>query len=291
MANLDKIILNGINHNLDSFTDDAKEALIACFEHVTWDGDDGQDYINDLASALNMLELKGLTINKTSAEIRMSHTETLIATKIPSSAVGDITWSSSDDSVASVSSDGVVTPVAMGSATITASCGDFSASCSITVVRPLALLTGVHEFEDGSKIEISNGNHIKLTFAKTGEQQVCLTTLDGNISEDMTRAHNNGCTVSDVTIFSLSNSTLETTLTKTSDASLNYNCSIYAQPTGVGTNGFDLISSNLNTATKTTTVTGKTGDICNIGMWMKNAVIGAVYEADLEVICDGVRIL
>lgn len=289
MANIETIVLNGSEYGV-SLSDEAKEALLACFEHVTWDGDDGQDYINDLASALNMLELKGLTINKTSAEIRMSHTETLIATKIPSSAVGDITWSSSDDSVATVS-DGVVTPVAMGSATITASCGDFSASCSVTVVRPLALLTGVHEFEDGSKIEISNGNHIKLTFTKTSEQQVCLTTLSGNIAEDMTRAHNSGCTASDVTIFNLSNSTLETTLTKTSEASLNYNCSIYAQPTGVGTNGFDLISSNLNTATKTTTVTGKTANVCNLGMWIKRAVAGAVYEADLEVICDGVRIL
>lgn len=291
MANIKKITLNGNVYDLDSFPIDAKDALLKCFENVTWESNNPAYYIGMLAEALEITDLRGIMLDKTELEVRLGHTATLSATKIPSSAEGQIVWSSSDDSIASVSNNGEITPVALGSVVVSASCGGFTASCRVTVMRQLALLTGVHEFEDGSKIETSNGNHIKITFAKTGQQQVCLTTLSGNVAEDMTRANNAGCTVSDVTIFSLSNSTLRTTLGKTSSQSLGYNCSIYAQPTGIGTNGFDLISSTMNTATKTTTVTDKTGDICNIGMWMQNAVAGAVYEADLEIICDGIQVL
>ena len=41
-------------------------------------------------------------------------------------------WTSSDDTVATVS-DGVVTAVFNGNATITASCGDFSVACSVSI--------------------------------------------------------------------------------------------------------------------------------------------------------------
>lgn len=43
-----------------------------------------------------------------------------------------ITWSSSNESVASVN-NGVVTPLSAGEATITAACGDITASCTVTV--------------------------------------------------------------------------------------------------------------------------------------------------------------
>ena len=45
----------------------------------------------------------------------------------------EMTWSSSDESIATVTQDGLVTAVAEGSATLTVSVGEISATCNITV--------------------------------------------------------------------------------------------------------------------------------------------------------------
>ena len=59
---------------------------------------------------------------------------TLTATVLPEDATYQtVTWSSSDDAVATVSEEGVVTAVAAGTATITASCGGQTATCELTV--------------------------------------------------------------------------------------------------------------------------------------------------------------
>lgn len=50
------------------------------------------------------------------------------------------TWASSDEAVATVDAEGVVTPVAAGSATITATRGGVSGSCALTIRRSLIAL-------------------------------------------------------------------------------------------------------------------------------------------------------
>lgn len=84
-------------------------------------------------------EVTSITLNQTTATISGSGTVTLVATTVPSG--GTVTWSSSDTSVATVA-DGVVTSVANGTATITASCGTLSATCAVTV-SGMVTLTGI----------------------------------------------------------------------------------------------------------------------------------------------------
>ncbi len=69
----------------------------------------------------------GITLNKTTATVKVGETVTLTAT--PAEGV---TWSSSDTAVATVA-NGVVTGVAAGTATITATDGTNSATCTVTV--------------------------------------------------------------------------------------------------------------------------------------------------------------
>ena len=77
----------------------------------------------------------GVSLNKTSVNLISGANETLTVTVAPVGAYPNVIWSSSDDSIATVSANGVVTAVAEGSATITATTifGGFTATCVVTV--------------------------------------------------------------------------------------------------------------------------------------------------------------
>jgi len=72
-----------------------------------------------------------ITLSQTSLEMQPDEFTRLTATVVPSDA-GTVTWSSSDESVVTVVS-GFVTAVAEGTAIITASVGNASATCTVTV--------------------------------------------------------------------------------------------------------------------------------------------------------------
>lgn len=96
--------------------------------------------------------LATITLNKTSAVITVGHTETLTATA--ANGTGEVTWSSSDTNIATVNG-GVVTAVAKGSATITASYSGKSATCAVTVrnVNDVYTLTAINQNEHIKQFE------------------------------------------------------------------------------------------------------------------------------------------
>ena len=73
-----------------------------------------------------------ITLDKSTLSFIDKTSQTLIATVQPSNTDDTVVWSSSDETVATVVS-GVVTPKKTGSCTIIATCGNQSATCSITV--------------------------------------------------------------------------------------------------------------------------------------------------------------
>ena len=84
----------------------------------------------------------GITLNKTTHSFTAANqTVTLTATVTPSNATNkSVMWTSSNTDVATVSSTGVVTAVADGTATITATTADgtnLSATCEVTVAIPV----------------------------------------------------------------------------------------------------------------------------------------------------------
>ena len=81
----------------------------------------------------------GVSLNKTATSLDVGGTETLFATVIPFNATNqNVTWSSNNTAVATVSQSGLVTAVSAGTATIivTTQVGNFTASCVVTVVQP-----------------------------------------------------------------------------------------------------------------------------------------------------------
>ena len=85
-----------------------------------------------------VVNVTGVTLSPTSTTIEIGNTATLTATVAPANATNkNVSWSSNNDSVASVSG-GVVSAKAVGSAVITVTTvdGNFTATCSVTVPVP-----------------------------------------------------------------------------------------------------------------------------------------------------------
>ena len=106
------------------------------------------------------IEVTGVSLNKTSTSISVGDTETLTATVAPANALNKaVTWTSSNTSVATVS-NGVVTAVAAGSATITVTTtdGSFTATCAVTVVNAVTFTGGT---DKGTSTSSGNSDQVE----------------------------------------------------------------------------------------------------------------------------------
>lgn len=76
----------------------------------------------------------GIKLDRDTLTIARGETATLTATVEPADTTNTIVWSSENDNIATVE-NGVVTAVGLGETTITAACGDKTASCKVTVTK------------------------------------------------------------------------------------------------------------------------------------------------------------
>ena len=117
------------------------------------------------SSPSNPVLATSISLNNTSAEINTGETLQLTATVLPSNATNKtVTWTTSNSSVATVSSTGLVTAKAVGNATITARTTDgsnLSASCSVTVKQSSVLATSISLSKTSA--EINTGGTLQLT--------------------------------------------------------------------------------------------------------------------------------
>lgn len=95
----------------------------------------------------------GISLDKSTLTFTGKGTQTLTATVTPDGCTDVVTWESTDSTIASVSG-GEVTARANGSATITAKCGEYSASCAVAV-------SGIDA--DGGGAGDENGGEIDYT--------------------------------------------------------------------------------------------------------------------------------
>ena len=115
----------------------------------------------------------GITLAPTSLDMTVGdEDEQLTATVTPDNATDPVTWTSSDESVATVDANGKVHAVAAGTATITAASGGQTATCTVNVIMSLSnLKTWVNDGHAGENTYL--GYFVKA---------------DGNISTDNTDA-------------------------------------------------------------------------------------------------------
>ena len=95
-------------------------------------------YNTALEAQVEVTPVTGVSVTPAQATIRVGNTTTIKAIVTPDDATEKVvTWTSSDDTVATVDSNGVVTGVKVGTATITATTidGNFTATCEVNVNR------------------------------------------------------------------------------------------------------------------------------------------------------------
>lgn len=149
------------------------------------------------------VSVTGVTLNKTSATLTVDETVTLTATVAPSDATDKtVSWTSSNTGVATVS-NGVVTAVGAGEATITATTtdGGHTATCMVTVEEaidenaPCVSVEGVSGRAGNTvDVKINVANNPGVVFAKFnvkfGEELTLTNVVDGGLLGNANHSNN-----------------------------------------------------------------------------------------------------
>lgn len=89
------------------------------------------EYFESL-TPIERIPCTGITLSTNTIEFTASGTQTIVATVTPDNTTDKVIWSSDNESVATVTG-GIVRALSNGVAVITASCGEFPATCSVNV--------------------------------------------------------------------------------------------------------------------------------------------------------------
>lgn len=116
--------------------------------HTYWGGGTtAGNFVRPVCALLNYSgAVSALELDRTSLKLTIGSTDTIRCTALPESALQAVEWTSSDESVVTVSDNGDVTAVSAGKATVTASSMDGTdviASCDVEVLNFTAVDLGL----------------------------------------------------------------------------------------------------------------------------------------------------
>ena len=139
----------------------------------------------DTVTIGDMIPCTGIELSESTATFNaIGETLQLVATVTPENTTDNVEWISSDTDVVSVNSSGLVTCVGIGTATITAICGEQSDECAITVTviinadTALAKTNGV--YADSTDL---NSNPVKDYVSETTGERGRIYYLSDNVLE------------------------------------------------------------------------------------------------------------
>lgn len=124
----------------------------------------------------------GIILNVSELTFTEKGSQTLVATVEPSDTTDVVVWESDNTSIATVE-NGVVTALANGTAIITATCGNYSATCTVSIsgieTPPLyPLANDSVTFTNSSVLTVSNGNHVVLSNPTQGLYNIADVSLN-----------------------------------------------------------------------------------------------------------------
>ena len=123
------------------------------------------NFTTTISVTVNPVAITGVEVSGSDEEILVGGTTTLTATVAPNTAVQTVTWSSSDEDVATVT-NGVVTGVAVGTVTITAtSTKDNTKSGTKTIKVNPVLVSGITVSPDSKSLVVGGTVQLSATVA------------------------------------------------------------------------------------------------------------------------------
>ncbi len=222
------------------------------------------------------VSVTGVSLNKSSTTIAQGNNEQLTATVAPSYATNkDVSWSSSNTNVATVSNTGLVTAVSAGSATITVTTDDggFTATCNVTVTA-VYHVTGVSLSPTALALHPGEQSALTATIAPSN-------ATNKNIS--WSTSNSSVATVSSGTVNAVAAGTATITVT-TEDGGYTATCSVTVTNvavTGVTLNKNSLTLTRLDSETLTATVAPSNATNKNINWTSSNTNVATVSNTGL----------
>ena len=115
----------------------------------------------------------GISLSPSSATLAIGDTKQLTYSLTPSDVSADVTWATSSESVATVSSSGYVTAKGVGTARITATTSNgLSSTCEVTVYKPVPSSIKLSK----TVLKIPVGNSEKLTYSVSPSNAIYTAT-------------------------------------------------------------------------------------------------------------------
>lgn len=191
-----------------------------------------------------VVPVSGITIDKESLKMKVGETYHLTAKVSPEDATDkSVVWKSEDESIATVDQEGLVTAVKGGSETmITATSGEFSASCAVTIEEDVIPVKGITL--DKEIIEMAVGSSCRLNATITPSDATDKTIIWDSSDETIAIVSSSGVIAAlkegDVTITAYS-----------SDRKKSASCGVFIEDVKIAlakTTGIIGVNDNLNVA-------------------------------------------
>ena len=228
----------------------------------------------------------GITLSESSVSFLNSTPVTITATVTPENTTDDVVWTCSDSTVCTVS-NGIVTPLKNGTATITATCGSQTATCSVTVsgLSFNISLSGAHATLTGTGTVNPNSSYTGTLTADTGYEFESVTVMMG--STDITAtAYSNGT----VSIVSVTGDVVVTAVAVLSEDTTGLQYKLASPFTMDGTNYLDtgFLYNSTDSLTIAVDMT-QPDDMSTNGIYAFGAMRSGTYKAGWDVSYRGVR--